>query len=697
MVLKLRTILILLMATTVVSLGTGLSIWSLWASTSAARNAAISSASQQAVSGVIAVEHVLGERESLISSVATMIGQGASEQEAFAIFGKFWKNFRKNFVNHGAFKYSKLSGAGVIDHRESPEEIVTRQIDGSFLALDVRTGKTRIVPDMRQEPWFQAARESKEVGYLEMRPTLCPFDGKWRRCITIHTPVIDRNGKFIGAIGLELTMDWYRQFLMEAMDRSAFPTRSFGVEKKADGTLNLIADTEEETDKLDMFAEGQSEGFVDALTHGAGIFADAVRAMPNSQVDFESRKPIHKRISSGNRNYLATYMVPFPGRPPNWMICFLMDEADLYRESRHNLLRNMAAVAIGLALAIGASMWISVHAVKPIERVTALAGKLERLEVEETDHGKASAIREVDDLRRAIGRAAVGLKSFLKYVPQELLKGYMSSGEHARTDGMLREVSIAFIDIRDYSTVSERLEPMELVTHLNAFLEEVCPPIISRSGTIDKFIGDSVMAFWNAPGKIDGHPAKACEAMLDCLARVSSAAKAWKAAGLPAWEPCVGIHTGEVIVGNIGSSSRLNYTIIGDAVNLTSRLESLNRIYGTSILITEATRDKAGKRFITRPVDLVAVKGKSVPVLVHELMGEREVCRETLRELADSTAKAHAKLANREYTRARLAYQAIMAAHPADTLSRVMAERCAKLEMDPPPADWSGVFRYNTK
>ncbi|MBM4095544.1 MAG: hypothetical protein FJ261_02070 [Planctomycetes bacterium] len=275
MILKFRTILILLMATTVVSLGTGLSIWSLWTSTSAARDAAISSASQQAVSGVIAVEHVIGVRESLISSVATMIGHGGPEQEAVDNLIKYWKNFRlsKNFVNHGAFKYSKLSGAGVIAHRESPEEIVTRQIDGSFLALDVRTGKTRIVPDMRQEPWFQAARESKEVGYLDMRPTLCPFDGKWRRCITIHTPVIDRNGKFIGAIGLELTMDWYRQFLMEAMDRSAFPTRSFGVEKKADGTLNLIADTEEETDKLDMFAEGQSEGFVDALTYGDGIFS----------------------------------------------------------------------------------------------------------------------------------------------------------------------------------------------------------------------------------------------------------------------------------------------------------------------------------------------------------------------------------------------------------------------------------------
>lgn len=697
MILKLRTILILLMATTVISLGSGLSIWSLWASTSAAREAGISSASQQAVSGVVAIETVLGERESMILGIANMIRQGAPENDAFAMFEKFWKNYRKKFANHGALKYSNESGAGIICHRESAQEIVTARSDGTFNARNIETGENRTVTDMRQESWFQSARSSPELGYSEFHPTFCPFDRQWRRCVTIHTRVTDPNGKFIGAIGLELTMDWYGQYLKEAMERSVFPTRSFGIEKKANGSFNLIADTEEDSAELDKAAEGPSAGFINALTHGSGIFAEAVKQMPATQNDFDTRRPIHKRISSSKGTFLATYMGPFPGRPPNWMICFLMDEADLFRESRLNLYWNLAAVAAGLVFAIAATVWISVKAVQPIESVTAMAGKLERLEVEDAGHGKSSAIREVDDLRRAIGRAAVGLKSFLKYVPQELLKGYMASGQQAHTGGSLREVTVAFIDIRDYSTVSEKLEPMRLVNHLNEFLEEVCSAIANRNGTIDKFIGDSVMAFWNAPEVVERHEGEACGAMLDCIERIALASGGWKANGLPLWQPCIGIHTGEVIVGNIGSSTRLNYTIIGDAVNLASRIEGLNRVYGTRALISEATLANAGNRFLTRPIDLVAVKGKTVPVLVHELLGWKDHAPENLRALAASTTAAHALLVGRNYAEARRAYEAIISNHPDDTVARVMAKRCAEFEQLPPPADWSGVFRLKSK
>lgn len=697
MLLKLRTILILLMATTVISLGTGLSIWSLWASTSAAREAGISSASQQAVSGVLAIEHVLGERESMISSLSEMIAQGASSRDAFAMFEKFWKNFKRNFSNHGSLKYSSESGFGVIAHRDSALEVVTPQADGTFVARNVETGQARVVGDLRKESWYHSARQSDGIGYSELGPTLCPIDGRWRRCVTIHKRVADMDGKPNGAIGLEITMDWYRQYLMEAMNRSAFPTRSFGVERKADGTYNLIADTGEETAVLDRSAEGPAAGFVDATTHGRGVIAEAVKAMPSTQDDFESKAPIHKRITSGKDSFLATYMVPFPGRPPNWMICFLMDEADLFRESRQNLLWNMCAVAIGLVIAIAATMWISVKAVRPIEKVTVLAGKLERLEVDETAHSQSSFIREVDDLRRAIASAGVGLKSFLKYVPQEVLKGYMSSGEDAHTGGMLRKVTVAFIDIRDYSSVSEKLEPMRLVNHLNGFLEEVCCAVTNRKGTIDKFIGDSVMAFWNAPEAVDRHEGEACAAMLDCLDRIAMVSSTWNANGLPLWEPCIGIHTGDVIVGNIGSSTRLNYTIIGDSVNLASRIEGLNRVYGTRALISEATLANAGSRFLTRPIDLVAVKGKTVPVPVHELLGWKDHSPENLRALAAATATAHALLVNRNYGEARRAYEAILSHHPDDTVARVMAKRCAEFEKSPPPADWSGVHRLKTK
>jgi adenylate cyclase len=684
------------MATTVISLGTCLSVWSLWASASSAREAAVSSASQQAVSGVVAIETILGENELMIISIANMIRQGANESDALAMFEKFWKNYRKKFANHGALKYSNESGTGIICHRESAQEIVTARNDGTFNARNIETGENRAVSDMRRETWFQAARSSPELGYSEFHPTFCPFDGKWRRCVTIHTRVTDQNGRFIGAIGLELTMDWYRQYLKQSMERCIFPTRAFCIEKKADGTFNLIADTDKDSDELDKLAD-PSNGFIDATTHGTGVFATAIEEMPTSQDAFNTIKPIHKRVFSSKGIFLATYLGPFPGRPPNWMICSLIDEADLYRESRHNLLLNLFAVAFGLIVAISATVWISVRAVQPIESVTAMAGKLERLEVEDSGHGKSSAIREVDDLRRAIGRAAVGLKSFLKYVPQNLLKEYMASGQQASTGGSLRQVTVVFIDIRDYSTVSEKLEPMLLVKHLNEFLEEVCLAVAERKGTIDKFIGDSVMAFWNAPEAIERHEGEACAAMLDCIERIVKASATWSANGLPAWEPCIGINTGEVIVGNIGSSTRLNYTIIGDAVNLASRIEGLNRVYGTRMLISEATLSNAGNRFLTRPIDLVAVKGKTVPVLVHELLGWRDRAPENLRALASATAAAHAMLIGRNYGEARRSYEAILSHHPDDTVARVMAKRCAEFEKSPPPADWSGVFRLKTK
>lgn len=697
MLLKLRTILILLMAALVIGLGTTLSMWSLWSSTSAARDAGLASASEQAVAGVMAIEHVLGEREAMISSIAEMIRQGASENDAFDMFERFWLNYKKKFQNHGSLKYAKESGGGIICHRESAREVVTRGETGKYTAKNTETGQTRPVSDMRLEPWYVSARDSAGQGYTELHPTHCPFDGQWRRCVTIYQKVIDSQGRFSGAIGVELTMDWYADYLNQAMNRSVFASRSFAVERKKDGTFNLIADTAENSARLDNSAAGPSAGFIDAMTHGNGILSEAVRAMPDSLSDFNALKPIHKSISTKSGPYLATYLGPFPGRPPDWMICFLINEDDLFRPARKHLYTHLATVALGLVAAIALAAWISVKAVQPIESVTAMAGKLERLEVEDAGHGETSAIREVDDLSRAISRATVGLRSFLKYVPQELLKGYMASGQHAQTGGVLREVTVAFIDIKDYSSVSEKLGPMELVTHLNRFLEEVCGAVSGRRGTVDKFIGDAVMAFWNAPEEIEGHAREACGAMADCLSRIESVSPEWKALGLPVWEPRIGIHTGEVIVGNIGSNSRLNYTIIGDAVNLASRLEALNRTYGTAALMTEATRALAGSQFLTRPVDLVAVKGKSVPVLVHELMGRTDSASPSLKQLAVATAEAHSKLAAREYGAARGAYAAILASHPEDTLSRVMAERCAELEANPPRAEWSGVFRLNTK
>ena len=205
------------------------------------------------------------------------------------------------------------------------------------------------------------------------------------------------------------------------------------------------------------------------------------------------------------------------------------------------------------------------------------------------------------------------------------------------------------------------------------------------------------MSFWNAPIRVPGHARQAFSAALVGRKALDTANARWKAAGLPVFVTRMGIHTGEVIVGNIGSSVRLNYTIIGDAVNLASRLESLNNQYGTAILVSEPARFEAGKEFLTRPVDLVAVKGKSEPVLVHELMGWRSEATPEALELARLTADAHQLYRDRRFQEALNAYAAINKKWLADTLSEIMAEKAHELSTNPPPSDWSGVFRAKTK
>lgn len=694
---KLRTYLIILMGAIVLGLGSALTLWDLRASLHTSREYAQATAAEQAVVGVMAIEHILDDRKGFIKTISELLKNGTKETVAFDIFDHFWASYKRKFPHNGALKYATPSGSGFICHRDTNREIVEPGPGGAFTAANAETGERRQVPDMRLEPWYRDAAASNRGGVTELHPIFCPVDGKWRRGVTIFEPVTRKDGVLLGVLGFELSLDWYAEFARKALNRSVYDDRVILLEKRRDGTFNLIADTEIEPDTHDTMASDPPGGIIDALNHKDPVVAAATLALKNSSADFEATSPIHRTIRAAGTNRLATYLGPFPGNPPDWMACFLVNESELIHPALRQLGGHLATVATGLALAIAVAAWFSVRMVRPIEGVTKMAGRLERLEIEEPRPGSPTTILEVDDLRRAINKAMAGLASFIKYIPHELIREYMAGRRQARPGGTLREITISFIDIKGYSSVSENFDPAVLVAHLNRFLEEACESITTHKGTVDKFIGDSVMAFWNAPEDVAGHPGAACDAMLDCLERMDKAAAKWVAAGLPAWEPRIGVHTGEVIVGNIGSNARLNYTIIGDAVNLASRVEGLTRAYGARVLITEATRSKAGGRFLTRPVDMVAVKGKLEPVLLHELMAWACKASPTLRNLAMATGRAHAMLSARDFGAARRAYAAILDDHPADTLSKIMAARCEELEKSPPPPEWSGIFRHKAK
>jgi adenylate cyclase len=232
------------------------------------------------------------------------------------------------------------------------------------------------------------------------------------------------------------------------------------------------------------------------------------------------------------------------------------------------------------------------------------------------------------------------------------------------------------------------MDPDELTLLITEYLEAVSGVIRAEGGTVDKFIGDAVMAFWGAPAECPDHASSACRAALAVVRTLDELASSWEARGLPRLSIRIGINSGQVVVGNVGSSERLNYTVLGDAVNLASRLEALGKRYGATALIGEATARQVEAHMVLRPLDYVAVAGKKEPVLVHELVGLRgEISEERLAD-CERYREALALYRRREFTAAADLFADL--ADAGDAAAKQLLKRCRRFAEEPPPEGWDG-------
>jgi adenylate cyclase len=294
------------------------------------------------------------------------------------------------------------------------------------------------------------------------------------------------------------------------------------------------------------------------------------------------------------------------------------------------------------------------------------------------------------------------LRTFSRYVPVDLVRQLVVSGKEQGLGGEKRVLTLMFSDVANFTDMAEHMDPEALMLKASEYFSGLCEEIQANQGTIDKFIGDAIMAFWNAPLQDPAHAAHACRAALLCRARSQGMDQAWQRAGQPVMPTRLGLHTGEVIVGNVGAAQRMDYTALGAAVNLASRLEGLNKVYGTWILASQATRQAAGEGFVWRPIDQVEPKGTSEPTLIHELVG----LVGDAPELAPSQAgldycerweAAFALYRRRDWGRAQEAFAALARLRPQDLAAQVLARRTAHFAADPPPPDWDGSAVYHSK
>lgn len=287
-------------------------------------------------------------------------------------------------------------------------------------------------------------------------------------------------------------------------------------------------------------------------------------------------------------------------------------------------------------------------------------------------------------------------KTFGQYIPAELVKEMNESGQEVSVGGESREMTVLFSDVRGFTTISEGLSPQELTTLMNAFLSPMTRVIQTNRGTIDKYMGDAIMAFWGAPLKDEHHAEHAVRAALDMAKTMDELSESFVARG---WKPLkigIGLNTGVMSVGNMGSDFRLAYTVMGDAVNLGSRLESLTKQYGIFLQISEFTLAQV-PGLIAREVDLVKVKGKDQPVRTFEPLGfEGGVAQADLDILARYTAALRLYRAQR-FTEAKAEFAALAELEPNRKLYQIYLERTEHYLEEPPPADWDGSYTAKEK
>jgi adenylate cyclase len=494
-------------------------------------------------------------------------------------------------------------------------------------------------------------------------------------------------GKFVGVIDVTVELGRLSSFLADQR------VGSTGTVAIVDAAGNVIASQDPAERKAETAGMMRTLDGLDAAT--SPLLAVVRQALSQNMLKLSEVRMIQPLAPVRAADGALYYVSLSPANFRDWSVVTIIPEKDFLGNIDRNTERLLYGVAAFTLMMIVASILLADRLIgRPLIRIAGQLGNIESFHLDRIAR-VPSALRELDDLSGAIMQMARGLTSFQKYLPTELVRTLVSRGIEAKPGGEQQTLTVLFSDLAGFTTLSERLGP-GIVPVLTAYLSAVSKAIVEEKGTIDKFIGDAVMAFWGAPLPDERHAEAACRAALACRRAMASLP------GLPAGEPLrlrIGINTGPMLVGNVGSEERLNYTVIGDSVNLASRLESLNKSFGTDIIMGEATRLAAGDAILVREVDQVAVYGRMESTAVFELiaMADEKPDSEKLAWLAIYEAGL-AAYRQRRWPEAIALLDRVAAARgcedpPASTLK----ERCRALIASPPDSNWRPVTVMGSK
>lgn len=364
------------------------------------------------------------------------------------------------------------------------------------------------------------------------------------------------------------------------------------------------------------------------------------------------------------------------------------------------IIATICAAAIAISLVVS---YIAAHnATRPLVQMESVADRIAVGDLNQQVHVRGSD--EIARLGQAINEMIKGLRerefikgTFKRYVTASIVEELLKDPTKLKLGGEKKELTIFFSDLSGFTSIAEKLPPETLVQLLNEYLGTMTDALLAQEGTLDKYIGDAIVAFWGAPLAREDDAVRACRTAVEQLNKLRVLWSNWESRGLPKLDVRIGIQTGPVIVGNIGCDTQMNYTVIGDTANFSSRLEGANKAYGTRILIGEATRKAAGDAIEVREIDRISVVGRSFAARVFELLGMKgDVSAE--RMAGYRAFEAALELYRRQrWDEAEAAFRGVIAALGADKPSEVFLKRVAMLREEPVKVDWDGVWVLTEK
>ena len=380
------------------------------------------------------------------------------------------------------------------------------------------------------------------------------------------------------------------------------------------------------------------------------------------------------------------------GRGAAFTVVMTMPEDDFKKDIKAG---NRAALIISIAILV-ITLCINgviVHQItSPLLRVSDSMDRYANLDLSIDAAAKPSPIYEVRRIQRNLALMRRGIVAFSRYVPVSLVRQLLISEEATKRGVKESTITCMFIDIVSFTTIAEKLSPDEIIEVMTDFFSCVINTIQDRQGTVDKLLGDGAMAFWNMPAPVPDHANMAIAAAMSIQRSLAELRLRYSSRGLPMIYARIGIHTGRCLVGNIGSDSRFDYTALGDAANLASRLEGLNERYGTGITISQKTYEFAKSKFVCRPLERVAVKGKSIATLVYTPLAPIDEALPEDEELAKT-----ATLVVQKFNKGLFKEAEVLLPDARDNAFNVIAERIAEYVATPPPADFDGTMFLTRK